>query len=155
MSAPTLLADLRTRGVHLDVDGDQIRARFKGRTLDPDLAAVIKANKPALLAHLQEEAAAISWRLHAMQQQIPERGPVPFLTAVSGIPPSPNTCPSCGEPFTPIGYSPRCRRCTVAVQRALGLPVSAPSVPRGEQPEERNPLDMFTAPYPAQIPRAS
>ncbi len=155
MSAPTLLADLRTRGIHLDVDGDQIRVRFKGRTLDPDLAAVIRANKPALLAHLQEEEAAVSWRVEAMQQQIPERGPIPFLIAISGVLPSPSTCPSCGEPFTPTGSSPRCRRCTVAAQRALGHPVSALSAPRVEQPEERNPLDMFTAPYPAQIPRAS
>ncbi len=155
MNAPTLLADLRTRGVRLDVDGDQLRARFKGRTLDPDLAAVIKANKPALLAHLQEEAAAIAWRIEAMRPQIPERGPIPFLVAVSGIPPGPNICPSCGEAFTPIGYTPRCHRCTVAAQRALGQPVSASSVPRGEQPEERSPLDLFTAPYPDKVPRAS
>ncbi len=155
MSAPTLLANLRTRGVRLDVDGDQLRARFKGRTLDPDLAAIIRANKPALIAHLQEEAAAVSWRVEAMRPQIPERGAVPFLVALSGIPPSPSVCPSCGEPFTPIGYTPRCHRCTMAAQRALGQPVSAPSVPRGERPEKRSPLDLFMAPYPDDVPRAS
>ncbi len=159
MSAAAILADLRSRDVRLHVDGDQLRARFKGRTLDPDLAAVIKANKPALIAHLQEEETAISWRLQAMRPQIPERGPIPFLVATSGVPPSPSACPSCGEAFTPTGSSPRCRRCTVAVQRALGQPVSAPSVPRGEQqveqPEERSSLDMFMAPYPDEVPRAS
>ncbi len=119
------------------------------------VAAVVKLHKPALVALLREEEAVISWRVEAMRPQIPERGPIPFLVAVSGIPPSPNTCPSCGEAFTPTGSSPRCRRCTVAAQRALGLPVSAPSVPRGEQPEERSSLDMFMAPYPHDIPRAS
>ncbi|MDP9358788.1 MAG: hypothetical protein M3R02_26620 [Chloroflexota bacterium] len=155
MSAAAILADLRTRDVRLHVEGDQLRARFKGRTLDPDLATIIRAHKPALIAHLQEEETAVTWRLHAMQQQIPERGPIPFVVAVSGIPPAPNTCPSCGEPFTPIGYTPRCPRCTVAAQRALGQPASAPSAPRGEQPEERSSLDMFMAPYPDQVPRAS
>ncbi|MDP9471011.1 MAG: hypothetical protein M3Q71_10145 [Chloroflexota bacterium] len=143
MTAASVLADLRARDVRLHVEGDQIRARFKGRTLDPDLAAVIKANKPALIAHLREEEAAVAWRIEAMRPQIPERGPVPFLVAVSGIPPSPDVCVSCGEVFTPTGSNPRCPRCTVAAQRALGQPVSAPSVPRGEQPEEGSSLDMF------------
>ncbi len=155
MSASAILADLRARDVRLSVDGDQLRARFKGRTLDPDLAEAIKTHKPALIALLQEEEAAITWRVEAMQQQIPERGPIAFLVAVSGIPPSPNICPSCGEAFTPIGYTPRCHRCTVAVQRALGHPVPAPSAPRVEQPEERSSLDLFVTPDPDQIPRAS
>ncbi len=155
MSAPTLLADLRARDVRLHVDGDQLRARFKGRTLDPDLAELITAHKPALITLLREEEAAIRWRVEAMQQQIPTAGAIPFLVAVSGVPPGPNTCPSCGEAFTPTGYTPRCHRCTVAAQRALGQPVSASSVPRGEQPEERSSLDMFMAPYPDEVPRAS
>ncbi|MDP9359411.1 MAG: hypothetical protein M3Q71_02195 [Chloroflexota bacterium] len=155
MSAPTLLADLRTRGVHLDVDGDQIRARFKGRALDPDLSETIKTHKPALIAYLREEESAISWRVSAMRAQIPAAGAIPFLVAVSGVPPSPNTCPSCGERFTPIGSSPRCHRCTIAASRALGLAVSAPSITRVEQPEGANTLDMFSTSYPDQIPRAS
>ncbi len=121
MSAPTLLADLRTRGVHLDVDGDQIRARFKGRTLDPDLAAVIRANKPALIAHLQEEEAAISWRVEAMREQIPAGGPIPFLVAVPNVVPAAGVCLSCGDAFELVGYVPRCRLCTVAAARALAL----------------------------------
>ncbi len=155
MNAPTLLADLQTRGVRLDVEGDQLRARFKGRTLAPDLAETIKANKSALIALLQEEEAAIVWRVAAMQQQIPERGPIPFLVAVSGIPPGPNACPSCSEPFIPIGYTPRCHRCTIAASRALGLTVSAPPVTRAEQPAERNALDLFSTSDPDQLPRAS
>ncbi len=120
MSAPTLLADLRTRGVHLDVDGGQIRARFKGRTLDPDLAAAIKANKPALLAHLREEEAAVGWRTAAMRKQIPPGGgSIPFLVAVPGIEPAPGICVSCGDPFELLGYVQRCRLCTVAATRAL------------------------------------
>ncbi len=122
MSSTTVLVDLHRRGVHLALDGDQIRARFKGRTLDPDLAATIKANKPALLAHLQEEAAAIAWRVEAMQQQIPERGPVPFLAAVPNVAPAAGVCLSCGDSFEFVGYVQRCRLCTLAATRALTTP---------------------------------
>ncbi|MDP9358420.1 MAG: hypothetical protein M3R02_24655 [Chloroflexota bacterium] len=122
MSAPTLLADLRTRGVHLDVDGDRIRARFKGRTLAPDLAAVIRANKSALLAHLREEEAAISWRVEAMQQQIPERGAVPFLVAIPNVVPAAGACLSCGDSIELVGYVQRCRLCAIAAGRALVTP---------------------------------
>ncbi len=162
MTAAALLADLQTRGIRLYLAGDELRYKTKPGVMTPDLAAVVKPHKSALIDLLREEAAitwrleaAITWRLHAMREQIPERGPISFLVAVSGIPPSPNTCPSCGEAFTPTGSSPRCHRCTVAAQRALGRPVSAPSVPPGARPEERSSLDMFMAPYPDQTPRAS
>ncbi len=154
MTPAALLADLMQRGVRFEVDGDRLRCRGKTSVLTPDQTAAIKTNKSALIDLLREEA-AISWRVEAMREQIPERGPIPFLVAVSGIPPSPNVCPSCGEPFTPTGYTPRCPRCTVAAQRALGQPVSASSVPRGEQPEEGSGLDLFMAPYPDDVPRAS
>ncbi len=155
MTPTTLLADLQARGVRLYLAGDELRYKAKPGVMTPDLTAAVQPHKPALIAHLREEEAAITWRVEAMRKQIPERGPIPFLVAVSGVPPSPNICPSCGEAFTPTGYTPRCHRCTVAVQRALGQPVSASSVAQVEHPDERNPLDMFTAPYPAQIPRAS
>ncbi len=154
MTPAALLADLTQRGVRFEVDGDRLRCRGATSVLTPYQTAAIKTNKSALIDLLREEA-AITWRVEAMQQQISEHGAVPFLVAVSGIPPSPNACPSCGEPFTPIGYTPRCHRCTVAAQRALGQPVSASSVPRGGQPEERSSLDLFMAPYPDDVPRAS
>ncbi len=120
MSAPTLLADLRTRGVHLDVEGDQLRARFKGRTLDPDLAETIKADKPALIAYLREEEAAIAWRTEAMREQIPTAGgSVPFLVAVPNVVPAAGVCLSCGDPLKMLGYVQRCRLCAVAAARAL------------------------------------
>ncbi|MDP9472821.1 MAG: hypothetical protein M3Q71_19515 [Chloroflexota bacterium] len=159
MTPTTLLADLQARGVRLYLAGDELRYKAKPGVMTPDLAAVIKPHKPALLAHLREEAVAVAWRIEAMRPQIPERGPIPLLVAVSGIPPSPSACVSCGEAFTPTGSSPRCHRCTVAAQRALGLPVSASSVAtvkqQVEQPEERSSLDMFMAPYPDDVPRAS
>ncbi len=155
MTAAALLADLQTRGVRLYLAGDELRYKAKPGMMTPDLAAAVKPHKPALVALLREEESAIGWRVEAMREQIPERGPVPFLVAVSGIPPSPNTCPSCGEPFTPVGSSSRCHRCTVAASRALGLTVSAPPVTRVEQPEGANALDMFSTSYPDQIPAAS
>ncbi len=155
MTPTTLLADLQARGVRLYLAGDELRYKAKPGVMTPDLAAVIKPHKPALLALLREEEAAIRWRIEAMRPQIPERGPVPLLVAVQGVPPSPNTCRSCGYPFTPVGYTPRCHRCTIVASRALGLAVSVPSTTRVEQPEGANILDMFSTPYPAQIPRAS
>ncbi len=154
MTPAALLADLTQRGVRFEVDGDRLRCRGKTSVLTPDQTAAIKTNKSALIDLLRAEE-AITWRVEAMRKQIPERGAVPFLVALSGVPPSPNVCPSCGEPFTPTGYTPRCHRCTVAAQRALGRPVSASSVAQVEQPEERSSLDLFMAPYPDEVPRAS
>ncbi len=122
MSAAAILADLRTRDVRLHVEGDQLRARFKGRTLDPDLATIIRANKPVLLAHLREEDAAVSWRMEAMRAQIPTAGAIPFLVARPGVPPAAGVCLSCGESFELLGYVPRCRLCTEAVTYALLAP---------------------------------
>ncbi len=121
MTAAAILADLHSRDVCLQVEGDQLRARFKGRTLDPDLAETIKTHKPALIAHLQEEEAAISWRAAAMREQIPPAGAVPFLVARPGVPPAAGICVSCGDPFELLGYVPRCRLCAAAAARALAL----------------------------------
>ncbi|MDP9357132.1 MAG: hypothetical protein M3R02_17970 [Chloroflexota bacterium] len=83
------------------------------------VAAVVKPHKPALIAHLQEEEAAISWRVEAMREQILAGGPVPFLVAVPNRAPAAGVCLSCGETFELVGYVPRCRLCTVAATRAL------------------------------------
>ncbi len=138
MTAASVLADLRARDVRLHVEGDQIRARFKGRTLDPDLAAVIRANKVALLAHLQEEEAAISWRIEAMRPQIPAAGPVPFLAAVPKVAPVVGVCLSCGDPIDLVGYVQRCRLCAAAAVRALIPPAQDIAQPSQLGPVNRN-----------------
>ncbi len=119
MTPAALLADLTQRGVRFEVDGERLRCHGKTSVLTPDQTAAIKAHKPALIALLREEEAAISWRVAAMQQQIPSAGPVPFLVAVPGVPAAAGVCLSCGEPFELVGYVQRCRLCTIAVTRAL------------------------------------
>ncbi len=83
------------------------------------LAATIKAHKPALIALLREEAAAITWRVEAMRGQILAGAPVPFLVALPGIEDAPDRCLSCGEPMELLGYVPRCCLCAVAAARLL------------------------------------
>ncbi|MDP9353920.1 MAG: hypothetical protein M3R02_01300, partial [Chloroflexota bacterium] len=118
MTAAMLFADLRARGIHLELAGDQLRCRADVGILTSDLAAIIKTHKSALIAHLREEEVAVAWRLHAMREQIPERGPIPFLVAVPNVAPAPDTCLSCGDPIELGGYVQRCRLCAAAAVRA-------------------------------------
>ncbi len=121
MTAAALFADLRVRGIHLELVGEQLRCRADAGVLTPALAVTIKTHKPALIALLREEEAAIAWRVAAMQTQIPPMGTgaVPFLVAKPDLPPAGGICVSCGEPFELMGYVPRCRLYTVAATRAL------------------------------------
>ncbi len=119
MTAAVLFADLRVRGIHLELAGDQLRCRADVGILTSDLAATIKPHKPALIALLQEEDAAISWRVEAMRKQIPAAGAVPFLVARPGVSPAAGACLSCGDPIKLVGYVPRCRLCAVAAGRVL------------------------------------
>lgn len=120
MTTAALFTDLCARGVHLELAGEQLRCRADAGVLTLALAATIKAHKSALLAHLREEEAAITWRVEAMQQQIPTAaGPVPFLMAVSNVVPAAGVCLSCGDPLKMLGYVQRCRLCAVAAARAL------------------------------------
>ncbi len=121
MTTAALFADLRARGIHLELAGDQLRCRADAGVLTSGLAATIKTHKPALIALLREKEAAISWRVEAMREQMLAGGPVPFLVAVPNLAPAAGVCLSCGEAFTLVGYVPRCRLCTVAAGRALAL----------------------------------
>ncbi len=119
MIAATFLADLQNRGVRLYLAGDELRYKAKPGVMTPDLAAAIKPHKPALVALLREEESAIGWRVEAMREQIPQRGPIPFLVAVPNVAPAPDTCLSCGDPIELVGYVQRCRLCVAAADRAL------------------------------------
>lgn len=148
MTPAALLADLQDRGVRLYLAGDELRYKAKAGTMTPDLAAAVQPLKPALIAHLREEEAAVSWRAEAMREQIPAAGPVPFLAARPGIKANPDYCLSCADPIELVGYVSRCRLCVAAAGRAL-----APAA-KVKQQESLNPLDLLTS-YPDQIPRAS
>ncbi len=154
MTPAALLTDLQARSVRLYLAGDELRYKAKAGTMTPDLAATIKPHKPALIALLQEEEAAVSWRAEAMREQIPVAGPVPFLAAVSNVALVPDVCLSCGESFTSTGYVQRCHLCTVAANRVLSRPVDVALAAKVEMQGQPPPLDLFTS-YPDQIPRAS
>ncbi len=119
MTAAALLADLQARGVRLYLAGDELRYQAKPGVMTPELAAAVQPLKPALIALLREEEAAIAWRIEAMRTQILAGAPVPFLVALPGIEDAPDRCLSCGDPMELLGYVPRCRLCAVAVARLL------------------------------------
>ncbi|MEV3963358.1 amino acid adenylation domain-containing protein [Nocardia sp. NPDC050193] len=60
MNVPELVTDLRQRGVHLWADGGQLRFRAPQGVLTAEDREQLVANKPAVLAHLAEDQAAIS-----------------------------------------------------------------------------------------------
>ena len=60
MSQPTLLDDLRRRGMELAADGPQLRCRAPRGELTPEVRRIIGAHKVTLLAELEAEAA---WRI--------------------------------------------------------------------------------------------
>ncbi len=119
MTPVALLADLQARGVRLYLAGDELRYKAKAGTMTPDLAAAVQPHKPALIAFLQDEEAAIIWRAEAMREQVPTTGPILFLVARPGITPAPDCCLSCGDVLELVGYVQRCRLCVVAAGRVL------------------------------------
>ena len=54
MSTAALLAELRSNGVELSVEGDQLRCRAPKGALSPELLARIRENKPAIVEALRE-----------------------------------------------------------------------------------------------------
>jgi len=52
MNAQTILCELKSIGVYLSVDGDDLVLKGKGKALTKDMLAVIRQHKPALIALL-------------------------------------------------------------------------------------------------------
>ena len=144
MTATALVAQLRSRGLLLRVDGATLRVAPRDALADADRTAIrghlaelkelLEAeNELAVRAAARE--AAISWREAAMRAQlepVPSGGRIPFLKARPGFVPVPNTdgsldpesrraCPSCGEPSRFPGG--RCDPCFAATHRVVPLDV--------------------------------
>lgn len=119
-SASALLAQLRRRGVRLWVDGPHLVWEAPLDELTGEDLAAMQAAKPALLAAVAAESdteAAVRWRVEAMLPQVPPRGPIPFLLALT-VPPAAAGCMSCGDAVAEGTL--RCWLCARAAQQALG-----------------------------------
>jgi hypothetical protein len=111
-----VLAEARAAGLTVRVDADRLVVR--GPKTQERLAQQLLAYKPGVLALLRTEDAEITWRLEAMQPQVPRSGPLPFLVA-RDVAPAVGQCLSCGDPLT-TGRTVRCALCVRAVQLVLG-----------------------------------
>jgi hypothetical protein len=110
-----LLADAAAAGLHVSVDGETLRIR--GPKAGALIAQQLAAHKPVVLALLTDtREAAIRERMTAFRPQVPETGPIPFLSLAPSI--APGTCLSCGEPLA-AGERHRCELCAVAARRVV------------------------------------
>ncbi len=119
-NASTLLTDLRRRGVRLTVDGPDLLWEAAFDALTGEDLVTMQAIKPALVAAVAAEAdteAAVRWRVARMLPQVPPRGPIPFLLALT-IPPAAAGYMSCGDAVAEGTL--RCHLCVRAAQEALG-----------------------------------
>jgi hypothetical protein len=118
--AALLIADLRTRGVRVELEGDEIVCRAPRGTLRTDDTDALRAHKPDIVERLHAEEIIIAWRAEAMRSQVPEHGPLPHLVAVPGLSPSPGRCFSCHSPIESGLTQARCTACALAVLQAVG-----------------------------------
>jgi hypothetical protein len=110
-----LLAEAEAAGLRIAVDGETLRIR--GPKGGASIAQQLAARKPAVLALLTDTwEAAIRDRMAAFRPQVPETGPIPFLTMTPSL--APQACLSCGESLT-AGERHRCELCAEAVRRVL------------------------------------
>ena len=112
----TALAEARAVGLEIRAEAGRLVVR--GPRLHEAIARQLLEQKPAVLQLLAEEEVALGWRIAAMRQQVPVRGPIPVLlareaTVIDG------QCLSCGEPLAP-GRTVRCALCVRAAQVVLG-----------------------------------
>jgi hypothetical protein len=111
-----VLAEARAVGLEVRAETDRLVVR--GPRLHEEIARQLLAQKPEVLALLAEEEVALGWRIAAMRQQVPVRGPIPLLMA-RDVEPTAEHCLSCGEPLA-LGRTVRCALCVHAAQVVLG-----------------------------------
>jgi len=118
-----LLTRLRERGARLGVDVNGVlwvRKQGVRDALTDDLAAELSARKAAIIALIQEEDAAITWRIEAMNERISANGGrVPGeMVAREGIAGTSGICRSCGEAMK----TQQTRKCVFCNLAALRVP---------------------------------
>jgi TubC N-terminal docking domain len=119
MTACELVKTLQERGIRLEVCQDRLRY-YPASALSPELRESLIEHKVEVLALLKTADNEIAWRVAAMSQQIPDRGPLPFLVARKSVEAHAGCCLSCGELLS-SGDAYRCAACSRAVNLALEL----------------------------------
>jgi hypothetical protein len=109
MALTDLFEGLRQRGARLELHGEMVRVA-SGGGLPPDLAAALRAHKPAVIEALR--------RADRMLLGVRPGGAMPFL-ALTAAPWQPGHCLSCDAPST----ARRCELCvhaaTIAAERHM------------------------------------
>jgi hypothetical protein len=131
MTVPDLLMELYQRGILLTREGENLRYRAKTGRLTSELKEAIAEHKNALLkllaAPLEDPGSDpdLAWRIAAMRAQIPQTGPIRFLSARPDALvacDAEGKCPSCGDPLPAIRTQRfRCTACTRAAWLALDM----------------------------------
>lgn len=119
MTASELITTLEKRGIKLEACEGRLRYH-PASALPPDLRDSLIEHKVEVLALLTTEDPEIAWRVAAMSQQIPDRGPVPFLVARKSVEAQAECCFSCGDSLKQ-GDAYRCAACSRAANLALDL----------------------------------
>lgn len=122
MSAAKLIEELRSRGVLIEAAGDRIRVDAPKGAVTPELCEALADRKIEIIALLKSGDGEIAWRTAAMLQQIPNRGPIPFLVARESVESKTGHCPSCGDPLNQ-GDTYRCAACGRAANLAIEMSV--------------------------------
>jgi len=110
MSPARLIGELRLLGVEIHRNGDRISCRAAKGVLTPDHAHQLRELKPEILARLDAEEDAISWRVRYMLASDPS------TFSLLNLPPKPGQCWSCEEP-QPYGQDGKCVLCALAAVR--------------------------------------
>jgi tubulysin polyketide synthase-like protein len=119
MTASTLLADLRARGIKLSVSGERLNVDAPRGAVTPDLRTALVEHKADLIRLLGADDEEVAWRVEAMCPQVPRTGTIPILLARPQAKTTPpGTCVSCGGPLAEDRRI-RCGPCVQAVERVL------------------------------------
>jgi hypothetical protein len=115
--AADLIVELRSRGVVVLLDGDQIRCRAPQGVLTPDDAQALRALKPRVQALLVAEEAEIAWRADVMHTRA-NGASLPADLVVDDGPAMPGICRSCGDAM-PYEQTGKCTLCCLAAGRIV------------------------------------
>ncbi len=101
-----------------DISGDELPKPTKPINHQAEESFVsFDSDQPLEYPGIDDE---VAWRARVMLRQIPDRGPIPFLTARAAIDYGSGRCSSCGDPLSGNdGFC--CGPCSRAVNLALEL----------------------------------
>jgi hypothetical protein len=100
VKASTLLAQLRRHDAKHGVAGDTLRVVAPKHVLSDEIRRAIRARKYELLAIIESDDPAISWRIAAIRPLIPPRGPIHPPVIRRNRATAQGSCHCCGDPLS-------------------------------------------------------